>query len=353
MLRITRELERRGFETDHQLKDLLQQINLMKAYGTLQGKRMPPDIAKKIAELAYLSRYCREDGRASAEFKPDDYTAMSRALELAFDVHGTLAELIKPVTPESIEASAPRQGLFARIFWPRVTDILIAVTAVAIALCAASALLTKRFPEARLEQVFYLGAALLGATFSQLYTAYKFVCARTFDPYSGSSYMVRVVLGAVSGLILANLGNQILLDSATGSWKALAPGALALIGGYSADAVNLILQRIADTLVSTVRGSGDDALKAKQVQLEAESKTTEVKHRQETVGALSQLLKDPIDQTSKDRIQQIMNAILQGEDLLKIQPTAPTNGDKGNKEPKDEPTPGLDLTVGQPPIVTG
>jgi hypothetical protein len=191
-------------------------------------------------------------------------------------------------------------------------------------------------PELHMEQLTFLGAALLGASFSGLYRSYEYVQKRIFDPASGSSYMVRVVLGTVSGLILANIG-YLLIGRITGTSSGdaasattgaaannaltiIGPGTLALIGGYSADAVNLILQRIADTLVTTVRGSADDSIKAKQAQLEVESKTASFEQRQATVSALTELLKNATDDATKNSIQQLMSAVGQGNvtgDLLK------------------------------------
>lgn len=246
----------------------------------------------------------------------------AEALALAFEVHGTLSELVKPATPESIEASAPRSGM-ARIQWPRITDILIAVTFFAVVLFAAATAWNAIRPNEYSKQLSFLGAALLGATFSGLYTAYEYVCKRTFDPAAGSSYMTRVVLGAVSGLILANFGialigqntNTSTTSQTTQALMTLAPAALALIGGYSADAVNLILKRVADTLVATVRGTGEDALKAKQAQLEAESKTAELQQRQTTVAALGEILTAGTDTDIKNKIQALMAAVGQGTGL--------------------------------------
>ena len=334
MLRLTRELVNRGFDSRQELLDLLMQINLMEAYITLQGMPIEKDVAQKIAQLADLMKR-PPDRKADEELKVMNDASVVKALEMAFEVHGVLSQLVKPATPESLEASVPRKG-WARIVWPRITDILIATTFVGVIIVAGGTLLKLRWPDA--QYVVFLGAALLGASFSGLFTAYKFVQNRTFDPASGSSYMVRVVLGTVSGLILALIGRYFISsDSAT---AALGPGTLALVGGYSADAVNLILQRIADTLVTTVSGSADDAIKAKQAQLETASKAADFQQRQATVIALSDLLKNTTDETLKNNLQTLMTAVGQGSvgpDILK---PVTKNGDGV-----------LDLTKEQPKVV--
>ena len=334
MLRLTRELVNRGFDSRQELLDLLMQINLMEAYITLQGMPIEKDVAQKIAQLADLMKR-PPDRKADEELKVMNDASVVKALEMAFEVHGVLSQRVKPATPESLEASVPRKG-WARIVWPRITDILIATTFVGVIIVAGGTLLKLRWPDA--QYVVFLGAALLGASFSGLFTAYKFVQNRTFDPASGSSYMVRVVLGTVSGLILALIGRYFISsDSAT---AALGPGTLALVGGYSADAVNLILQRIADTLVTTVRGSADDAIKAKQAQLEADLKTTDFQQRHATVVALSDLLKNTTDETLKNNLQTLMTAVGQGNVAADILKPVKTNGNGV-----------LDLTKDQPKVV--
>jgi hypothetical protein len=352
MLRLTRELVDRGFDSRHELLDLLMQINLMEGYTTLQGMTIEKDLAHKLAQLSTLI-IRSPDRKAEEELKAMDDASVVAALELAFDVHSMLSQLVKPATPESLEASVPRQG-WARIIWPRVTDILIATTFLAVAVFAigtayAGELTQQPNNQQRaFQQLAYLGAALLGASFSGLFTAYEYVQKRTFDPASGSSYTVRVVLGTVSGLILANIGFLIIgrainTQGASGTPQpasilaAIGPGTLALVGGYSADAVNLILQRIADTLVTTVRGNADDAIKASQAQLKAESKTADFEQRQATVVALSELLKNATDDTLKNNLQTLMTAVGQGNVGKSILKPVKTNGDGVLNLTKEEP----------------
>jgi len=338
MLRLTRELVNQGFDSRQQLMDLLMQINLMEAYATLQGKPIEPDLAEKLAQLSNHIKRPTAAGKAPEELKAIDDMSVVKAIKSAFEVHASLSELVKPATPESLEASVPRKG-WARVVWPRVTDILIVTTFVAVAAFATGAWLQGRWGNA--AQLAYLGAALLGASFSGLFTAYKFIQNRTFDPASGSSYMVRVVLGTVSGLILANIGSSLISPGGTqttGALSALGPGTLALVGGYSADAVNLILQRIADTLVTTVRGNSDDAIKAKQAQLEAESKSTDFEQRQATVVALSDMLRNATDDTMKNNLQTLMTAVGQGKVGADVKKPVKANGngvlDRSSEPPR-------------------
>jgi len=333
MLRISRELMSRGVEARNQLGEILAQIELMKSYTTLQGIPISPGLASDIATLVTLAEPPSEVPRTkrssfSRLMHPDRLSddlswmkpeQVKEGIELALEVHGALSQQVKPATPESIEASTPRKG-WARITWPRITDILIATTFFAVAAFALGTALNTQYTNKGFLQLAHLGAALLGACFSQLYTASKYVVQRTFDPASGNSYMTRVVLGAVSGLILANFGSSFIDGNST--LKTLGPGALALIGGYSADAVNMILTRVADMVTAAVQGNGEERLKAseaqitaRKAQLEAESKASGLQQRQATVGVLGQILTEATDTTTKERLQALITALGKGSDM--------------------------------------
>jgi hypothetical protein len=322
MARIGTDTKELGFKSRDQLKDLLVQIHMMKTHATEQGLQIPPETAALIANLGRLTeRSAGADavlspraGTGSGEdFDWMDIDRVASAMEAAFNVHGKLAEMVKPATPESLWASLPRKG-WARITSPRITDWLTLTTLVGIILFVVGAWLARTNQDGWRMQISFLGAAVLGASFSGLYTAFKYISCRTFDPLRGSNYLTKVLLGTVSGLILANFGDSLMTGSGPTS-KVIGPAALALVGGYSADAVNLILQRVSDTLVAAVRGSGDEAIKAKQAQLEAESKAGDVQQRQATATELGELLGTVTDPEIKAKIQRLMAAVGKGEDV--------------------------------------
>jgi len=93
---------------------------------------------------------------------------------------------------------------------------------------------------------------MLGAAFSGLLTAYSYLKSSSFDPHYATIYVIRFVVGLVAGVILANLGFG--LFSGNDTIIKLGPGIIALIGGYSAEAVRQILDRLVEILVTAVRG---------------------------------------------------------------------------------------------------
>ncbi|MFZ4576408.1 MAG: hypothetical protein ACOYN0_18645, partial [Phycisphaerales bacterium] len=153
-----------------------------------------------------------------------------------------------------------------------------------------------------LSQLSNLFAAMLGASFYTLYTANRFVVDRTFDRAYTTHYVVRFVLGIVAGVILANFGEYLLTNASanaaaasgttsagpTGAAVTLTQTVLALIGGYSADAVNAIFTRVAETLTTAVRGSsGQRAREEAQLDVKkAESKAkVKVDEAERTIDA--------------------------------------------------------------------
>ncbi len=107
----------------------------------------------------------------------------------------------------------------------------------------------------------FFGAAL-GASFYVLVKTQPFLANRSYDPKYNASYISRFFTGVIGGMILAiALGPllQMQLEGALG--QALSPGVVAMLGGFSARAVELILQRFVEVLLAAVRGDGSDDAK--------------------------------------------------------------------------------------------
>lgn len=157
-----------------------------------------------------------------------------------------------------------------------------------------------------LKNVF---AAMLGAAFYTLYTANTYIVRRTFDRAYTIHYVVRFVLGVVAGVILANFGEYVL----TGNLSAGADTAgiiltqtvLALLGGYSADAVNAIFTRVAETLTTLVRG---DQSKVAQAQAEANSAVGQASLIAEELAGKQELLAKAIEEGASQSLIEAIRA---------------------------------------------
>lgn len=172
-------------------------------------------------------------------------------LQQLIDVHGQLTQLIAPATPASIRASSvsSNSALKATIWISVISFILLLLSITSSEIdcppsCSKLNLFTYYFG--------IFGAAGLGATFHALTSASEYLRSATFDPRYNQTYLIRLCIGICAGFILGFFANDLGITGTIGH------KGLALIGGFSAEAVVQILKRIAETLVAAIRGNEKD-----------------------------------------------------------------------------------------------
>ena len=218
---------------DENVLSFLADVQAMLNYAKERGLAIPSDLAQSIDQL----------------FRDPD--GGQRSMALVLDAHARLSALVTPANPESIRASSLKNNktllaiaLFGFVsFVAFVLPLLISLDMVG-------------------DIALLLGASGLGSTFYSLYTATKYLRERTFDPKYNQVYAIRFALGIFAGFILGHFGPQLLDAAEQDPQKSIGPPLLALVGGFSAEAVAQILQRVADTLVTMVRGSGKERAEA-------------------------------------------------------------------------------------------
>jgi hypothetical protein len=117
-------------------------------------------------------------------------------------------------------------------------------------------------------------AGTLGAAFYNLYYAHQHIVNRTFCAAYVQRYLIRLVLGAVSGLVLGHFGGDIIeqyTKSAGGPTVTFSRAFLALLGGYTVEAVNLMFTRVADAMSTLFRGSFSEVVHAKEAEIKAKA----------------------------------------------------------------------------------
>ena len=148
--------------------------------------------------------------------------------------------------------------------------------------------------------------AVLGASFYLLLRNYKLLSTRTYNPKFDRANKVRLVLGVVSGAILP----QVLALSGQGeATRQFQAGLVAILGGFSAEAVELILQRFVEVLVAVVRGDNSTAIEAEKQKFEAKVKTEESKRNSLARDRLMKAKATAPDQPTKDAIDQALAAM--------------------------------------------
>jgi hypothetical protein len=284
---------------------LLKDARLMFQYATGVGLQVEPGIAAKFAEVEE-----QWSTRMSADSK--ETVATVTVAEL-MTVHNALAKVVAPATAVSIAATEPAPGVFGFLLRPPLIGMMVSAAFVcavgfiltlpkiaaqaaagAQALVSSAPLLFAQVlpPVGGLsgQQWNLVFGAGLGAAFFGLFNAHEYVKNRTFDPKYNSVYLIRFVLGVIAGLILGNLST---LFSNNPTFVRLGPGVIALLGGFSAEAVNQILQRLVEIMVAVVKGGNDDAAKAREEQLKAKL-ATQLSDTKQAVGQeVVKILSDP------------------------------------------------------------
>ena len=230
---------------------------------------------------------------------PGPTSLVSQPLSSLVALHSALTKVVAPATPSSLAATEPDLRAFGFLRRPPVIGWMV----LAAVMCALGFVLgiSQKWPTTS-----WVSGAGLGAAFYGLFTANDYVKQRTFDPRYNSVYMIRFVLGVIAGLILANL--PIFDNDAT--LKNLGKGVIALLGGFSAEAVYQVLQRLVDILVATVKGSGSDIAKAQVEQVKTKAAAQLVSAKQSVSQDLSDALSDAtLPGPLRDRLKSIQGSL--------------------------------------------
>jgi mannitol-specific phosphotransferase system IIBC component len=230
-------------------------------------------------------------------------------LGLASDVHDQLLRLVAPASPGSIEASSLRPSrnpaLFAICLFAAASFAIFVIPIVISAV--AKDLLNKDLN----DMLQIIGGAGLGSSFYALHTASHYIESGRFDPKYNNTYLIRFGLGLLSGLILAYFLKDFLNINTTNSngptLAKIGVSALALVGGYAAEAVAQILDRVSDTLVALVSGSDKDKIEAAKQKADADSDKKTTQAISETVRKLQQAVNDT---DPKAAVQKVMADLL-------------------------------------------
>ncbi|NHZ94164.1 hypothetical protein [Massilia sp. CCM 8734] len=119
----------------------------------------------------------------------------------------------------------------------------------------------------------FSGAAL-GAAFYVLVKTQPYLVKRSYDPRYNAVYIARFITGVIGGVILATALGPALKQAleAVPGIALSSSGVLAILGGYAAEAVESIMQRIVEVMLATIRGDGSDQAQAKMTATQADTR---------------------------------------------------------------------------------
>ncbi len=290
-------------------EQLLVESVAMARYALASGTSVPSHIIRTIERASGGPTHGGADGRRQAHEVDGQDSSATDTAELIRDplaelsrAHAELVRLVSPASPRTIvllseEGSGPLAALGPVRLVRQMLVAVIVLLVVFVALAATSYVSTESgdiFTSTGLDvlanELFFLAAGGIGAAFSALFTAYRYIAEGTYDPKYESSYWVRFILGLIAGVLLASL---IPVGEGDGG-AALTKPLLALLGGFSAAVVYRILERLVETVESLVRG---DSRELQRVQAAASAAREAELAAQERTALLSRLL--PLQQQAR------------------------------------------------------
>lgn len=239
---------------------LEKECQAMALHAFAKGLEVPAGVMKSLSEQTQVDKH-------------------ERKLESLAKIHSKLAQVVAPSKPETITLMAQeraRKPLFLFLgSVPLIRRMMMVAIVSLVALIGLSLspyidndnMVASMFDMEGLQllyvQSILLSAAAIGASFAALFKANGYVTAGIYDPKFESSYWVRFVVGLISGIILTQLipininavadaaGNS-MGTSGSGMSHAAIRISMALVGGFSANLVYKILDRIVETVQSFI-----------------------------------------------------------------------------------------------------
>jgi hypothetical protein len=253
-----------------------------------------------------------------------DPEAAIRRLATAY---ARLAQIVAPATPTGVMTLEQEvsPGLLGMLGPVRLVRWLVAAAIVSLAAfvlvgvsplinetSARSDLFMLSGPQALLALVFRLSAAAIGAAFAALFLVSRHIEEGSYDPADDANYVIRFVLGLISGLILTELVP--LGEAADGGGLTLRRPLLALIGGFSVIVVHRVLDRLVVTVETLVQGDAREIAAMREQSLRTRALEQEARSRLEAAARLlplqTELAQGASGETTRARVQGIIDDLL-------------------------------------------
>lgn len=306
------------------LDQVLIESQAMLRHALASGMQVSPSAIRTVAQAV--------DGDDDAQ--PVSISALARA-------HAELAALVAPATPrmlvifDSHGDEAPRWRRFTRIpLIPQMMTMAVVAMVSFIGLSLSGYINNPEYGSIThssglpllINELFFLSAAAVGAAFSGLFEAMRFIQSARFDPRYRHIYWIKILLGLIAGLILATLFHidqseeidQLLATSSAAPSDAatsalgvfqLTSAGLALLGGFSANLLYRVLTRLSDAVETMIAGEPSTRQEDRQTEID-EGVKQELKREQVAMaGQLMALARDADDQT-RARLESMLGKLL-------------------------------------------
>lgn len=287
--------------------EIIAEIKTMLQYAVASGKKLPDWILPAFTPIEEKQVHDEKPPNGSGVevlFAVKELSAINK-------IYTTLAAAVSPATPLSIDYTTPSKKMF--FVWGTKTIPVIRNMWMMSILFLAGFVFTGYY----LDNIYYLQANLffsagLGAYFYSLYTANKYVVNRSFDPTYITFYYNRIIIGIIAGIILSNL---IIPPHHNGSFN-INTSIIAILGGFSSDAVLKILNRLVSMLITLVEGDAKDVVETRTTELKTKFQEKEVKLKLETASLLLPLMNDiklKADDELYEKIKSVFDRVIEND----------------------------------------
>lgn len=301
-------------------EQLIRECEAMAKHAFAAGLKVPGEAVETLE--TFLEKKGDASGKSDTAPVID---AGEKDIKKLIDVHDKLSRIVEPALPGTILLLGNENK--KKEFWnflgpvPFIRRMMLAaiislVLFIGISLSphistnATWDLFSDSGLELLIQELFLLCAAGLGASFSALFKANRYIMSGNFDPKLESSYWIRFVLGIMAGMLLATM---IPIEKAveSGFGKPL----LAMLGGFAADMVYKILTRLIETVASLVRGDMKGMIDAQKRELMVRQSEENMKNRSQMTSQLMEL-QQQVDSGMppgeiKGKIKQLMEKLVQ------------------------------------------
>ncbi len=262
-------------------EQLLMEAQAMARYAATSGYPLPGNL------VSILEDFIDENNNAgiAKRIKKEGEEAQELDIALLASVHAHLSQIIAPANPATIslissEIKQDRWFLFLSPI-PLIRRLMLAalIFVVLLIIISMSSVVTagmgtNAFINLTVTSVLVsFTAAGVGASFSALYRANKYVTKGVYDSKYDSTYWAEFFLGIVAGILLAEYFYFNIAEIfGTESWAGLNKVILAIVGGFASEVIYKIIMRIIGAIDSFL-SSSPRALETKTKELvEAEYK---------------------------------------------------------------------------------
>ncbi len=280
---------------EYMIREMERYSVLMARYISSIGKDLPKDLIKN---LATLSVFISDAELKSKEEKEKEITdAMwQEKLALAHDIFNKLSVMSKPANAVSIKYTEFTSGF--RLKNNPVVNTLILLTFCFLVLYIILNIMNISNENVK-NSLLIITASALGAGFYTLITVRTFIIERTYNPRYNPTYLIRFFIGITAGCILAFMLPEFFDNK-------YSLQVLAVVGGFSADAVGIMLTRISEVLIAAFQGIKKSDSSAEAV-LEQEKELMKKQTKVDQIEMMSKVKASAIKSGATDELQRTID----------------------------------------------